>query len=37
MPEAIGLRTRVKDRESLVEHGVSEEPGPGCHLRGGAH
>lgn len=40
MAEAIGLHTRVKrvkDRKGLVEHGVSEELGSGCHLRGGTH
>ncbi len=37
MAQAIGLRTRVKDRKGLVEHGVSEELGSGCHLRGRTH
>lgn len=37
MEQAIGLHTRVKDRKSLVGHGVSEEPGSSCHLRGGVH
>lgn len=36
MAHAIGVHTRVKDK-SLVEHGVSEEPGSSCHHRGVAH